>query len=674
MSSKAFQNADKLNEIVSVVDFGAVGNGVSDDTAAFQAAIDFVAAKKGGTVTFNGRYLIDGNLIIKDYVTLQGPLGMPDEILPATSADYDGQSGVLILNSIATISTNDGASICNCLIIRKGLDLPFANAAAATSGIAAFAGTAITVAGAGSYFHHLLILGFNLAILSQNFERVRCEYVQGDCTNGIHLFTVYDIAYVENCHFWPWTTTHNSWTTGALLKRSGTAYKYSSAGDWSKLTNCFSYGYETGFSIDSCDNVNLIGCGADHFGNDINTSSIGFNVTGTSKNILLLGCQAAAQATGVVINTSADSAFPFNSHRIQSCNFWDNDSSAISVLLGRANISGCDIRSKSTIAGSNGIIVQSSDGVTAIGNDFSNIPATTVVISGLALRTSTFYANRFNNCTDTVGEILAVDTTDQNFLSTTVARPNGNGFSYNVRVSRGTLAVPTISQNNDTTVAINGYLWDGSDYRRAGEIRLQAQGAPSAGSSSGSWIVSTTPSGSTSPVDKIAVYGNGNVSPITDNAYSNGINGLRWSAIWAANGTIQTSDAREKTDVADASLGLSFINALRPVSYKWIEGSKEVVRQVFRDTQGNECEPTASDAVPSEIITKSIPGQRTHWGLLAQEVKAACDSAGVDFGGWVLTEKDNQDSQQALRYDQFIAPLIKAVQELSKKVADLEAK
>jgi hypothetical protein len=60
--------------------------------------------------------------------------------------------------------------------------------------------------------------------------------------------------------------------------------------------------------------------------------------------------------------------------------------------------------------------------------------------------------------------------------------------------------------------------------------------------------------------------------------------------------------------------------------------------------------------------------------LLAQEVKAACDSAGVDFGGWVLTEKDNQDSQQALRYDQFIAPLIKAVQELSKKVADLEAK
>jgi hypothetical protein len=54
-------------------------------------------------------------------------------------------------------------------------------------------------------------------------------------------------------------------------------------------------------------------------------------------------------------------------------------------------------------------------------------------------------------------------------------------------------------------------------------------------------------------------------------------------------------------------------------------------------------------------------------------VKAALP-AGVDFGGWVLTDKNDPNSQQALRYDQFIAPLIQAVKELSAKVEVLEAK
>jgi hypothetical protein len=53
-------------------------------------------------------------------------------------------------------------------------------------------------------------------------------------------------------------------------------------------------------------------------------------------------------------------------------------------------------------------------------------------------------------------------------------------------------------------------------------------------------------------------------------------------------------------------------------------------------------------------------------------VKQAVDAAGVDFGGWVLTDKDDPDSQQALRYDQFIAPLTKALQEALQKIEDLE--
>jgi hypothetical protein len=176
---------------------------------------------------------------------------------------------------------------------------------------------------------------------------------------------------------------------------------------------------------------------------------------------------------------------------------------------------------------------------------------------------------------------------------------------------------------------------------------------------------------------RVLVNEAGSLIPETDNAYLLGQGGQRWSAVWAANGTIQTSDARTKTDVADAALGLDFINALRPVSYKFTVGGKKVIRQDYVDADGNVVhpdDPKFVDAVPGPIITEDVPGTRTHWGLIAQEVKAACDAANVDFGGWLLTDKDDPTSQQALRYDQFISPLIKAVQELSARVAELEAK
>ena len=153
---------------------------------------------------------------------------------------------------------------------------------------------------------------------------------------------------------------------------------------------------------------------------------------------------------------------------------------------------------------------------------------------------------------------------------------------------------------------------------------------------------------------------NSNWYPLSNNLYSigqpidvavNATSNRFWKTIYSNTGTINSSDERLKTEIANSNLGLDFINKLNPVSYKFIEGGKKIVDE--------------------EII--SVPGTRIHYGLIAQEVKSVLDEANVeDFGGWVLIDKDSPDSEQALRYEEFISPLIKAVQELTARVKILE--
>lgn len=62
----------KLSEIVSVEDFGAVGNGTVNDTSAIQKALD--ALQSGQTLTFSKNYKVTGNLTItnKSRIRLTG--------------------------------------------------------------------------------------------------------------------------------------------------------------------------------------------------------------------------------------------------------------------------------------------------------------------------------------------------------------------------------------------------------------------------------------------------------------------------------------------------------------------------------------------------------------------------------------------------------------------------
>lgn len=132
----------------------------------------------------------------------------------------------------------------------------------------------------------------------------------------------------------------------------------------------------------------------------------------------------------------------------------------------------------------------------------------------------------------------------------------------------------------------------------------------------------------------------------------------RWKTIYSNTGVISTSDVNSKDNITESNLGLDFINLLNPVSYNYKVGENIVTK----DDNNN-------------LIITPKPGSRTHYGLIAQEVKEVLDNAGIeDFGGWILLNKEDEDSEQALRYEEFISPLIKAVQELTARVQALEAR
>ncbi len=132
-----------------------------------------------------------------------------------------------------------------------------------------------------------------------------------------------------------------------------------------------------------------------------------------------------------------------------------------------------------------------------------------------------------------------------------------------------------------------------------------------------------------------------------------------------------TSDARDKADIQDTNLGLSFIMQLQPRMYRWDFRESYRSPKPAADAPKEEWDAWREANKLSNLTHDGTHKRsRLHQGLIAQEVKSVMDSMGVDFGGFRDSEVNGGDAQMGLEYIQFIAPLIKAVQELK---AELDA-
>ena len=141
-------------------------------------------------------------------------------------------------------------------------------------------------------------------------------------------------------------------------------------------------------------------------------------------------------------------------------------------------------------------------------------------------------------------------------------------------------------------------------------------------------------------------YINNDIINNYDGDYYLGLSGSRWKGVYATNGTINTSDAREKENIHALNYGLSQVMQLKPVTFTWRkrreEGTKigvvaqdlqtvlpEVVadKEWSKDENGNSISKDAtrlgvyySDIIP--VLTKAIQEQQAMIEALQKEMAA----------------------------------------------------
>ncbi len=136
---------------------------------------------------------------------------------------------------------------------------------------------------------------------------------------------------------------------------------------------------------------------------------------------------------------------------------------------------------------------------------------------------------------------------------------------------------------------------------------------------------------------------NAHLAPAIDGSRSLGQSNFRWNTVYSLNGTINTSDRREKSRISPLGYGLEEILALEPVSYVW----------------------------------NDYPEQGRKIGLIAQDVQDVLPEVVVDTE-WSLDEENGQKTAQVsnllgIYYADLLPVLVKAIQEQQTLIQDQQS-
>jgi len=251
----------------SVLDFGAKGDGKSDDTAAFQKALDTASQAGGGVVLApRGNYFFAGHLNVPEAVTLKG---IWESVPSHIGVRNDGAALPTDNGTTFLVTENPGNENADAFItLRTDSTL---------KGVVIYYPDQDPAAEPKPYPWAIAMRGKNPAVLAVELlnpyngidatanERHLIRDVQGQpLRRGIFADAIYDVGRIENVHFNPW------WSNQSRLfhwqQEHGEAFIFGRS-DWEYVYNTFCFGYNIGYKFiktktGQC-NGNFLGLGAD---------------------------------------------------------------------------------------------------------------------------------------------------------------------------------------------------------------------------------------------------------------------------------------------------------------------------------------------------------------------------------------------------------------------------
>jgi hypothetical protein len=382
-------------------------------------------------------------------------------------------------------------------------------------------------------------------------------------------------------------TNTNQLTNGAgFTTNTGTVTSVSGTGSASGLT--------LSGTVVSSGNITLSGTV-----NSLAAGTYGINITGTVNSLALSRGAGSSTTNNVAVGVNALSA-----------NTTGTDNTAVGSSALFANTSGEDN--------------------TAVGR--SAVQNNTTGVRNTAVGEGALLSNTSGNDNSAVGrEALKLNTTGfRNVAVGSEALQSSTTAFYNTAVGAGALKVATNGGNTavgDSSLTSNT---TGFNNTSTGLSALSANTTGSENTAVGTNALGTNTTGSNNT-------GIGYEAKASSATVSNTIT-LGNSSITTLRCQVQTitslSDARDKTNVVDIPAGLSFVQALRPVSFEWN----------MRDG--------AKVGVPE-------------FGFIAQELQAVQAETGIIVPN--LVYDDNPDKLEAST-GILIPVLVKAIQELNAKV------